>query len=74
MNKILVALGVFLILVGAAVLVYVNLAPQQPLLGSGSSQGATVDYLSFFGFALGGGGVLVLLFSFFQWYGKWRSK
>jgi len=67
-------LGVALVLLGAAVLVYENFTTPPPLLVSGNNQGSQVNYLAFFGFAFGGAGFLILLFSFFQWFGKRRLK
>ncbi len=74
MKKGVVAFGAILVLAGIIILAYDNGAVQPPVLGGEIGQGASVDYLSFFGFALGGGGILILLFSVFQWRGKRRPK
>jgi hypothetical protein len=72
MKKAIVVLGVILVLAGVAILAYDSSVVQPPLLGAESDQGASVNYLAFFGLALGGGGFLILLFSAFQRYGKRR--
>ncbi len=69
-----VALGVILVLAGIAAIAYDCWSAQTPVLGGQSGQEASVDYMAFFGFALGGGGFLILLFSVFQWRGKRRPR
>ena len=75
MNRIfIVVLGVSLILASVAIFAFENLANSPPVLGSGNGQGRNGDYVAFFAFALGGGGVLILLFAFLQWFGRWGPK
>jgi ABC-type cobalamin transport system permease subunit len=74
MKKAMVVIGITLVLAGAIILAYDTSLVKPPLLGVESGQVASVNYLAFFGFALGGGGFLVLLFSVFQWYVKRRLK
>ncbi len=72
MKNPIVVLGVILILAAIIVFAYGSVAVQPPLMGTDTSQGANVNYLAFFSFALGGGGILILVFSIFQWYLKRR--
>ncbi len=74
MKRTLVVLGALLLIAGTTLVAYDNFAASPPLLGSESGQGASINYLAFFGFALGGAGVLILVFSFIQWYTKPRPK
>ena len=75
MNRIFVVLlGVSLILASGAIFAYENLTSSLPVLGSGNGQSTDGDYVAFLAFALGGGGVLILLFAFLQWFGKWGPK
>ncbi len=75
MKKILVImLGGSLVLASVAIFAFRNFANYPPLLGSGDGQSPDVDFLAFFSLALGGGGVLILLFAFLQWFGKWGPK
>ncbi len=74
MKRILVVLGALLLLSGIALVAYESFNVSPPLLGSESGQIASINYLAFFGFALGGAGVLILVFSFIQWYTKPRPK
>jgi len=77
MNKVLVIIGTVLILASATIFASQNFTTQRtypPVVSSESGQATTVNYVAFFGFAFGGAGFLILLFSFFQWYGKRRSK
>ena len=69
-----VLLGVSLILISGAILAYKNFTGYPPLLGSGDGQGTNVDYVTFFCLALGGAGVLILLFGFLQWFTKWGPE
>ena len=69
-----VILGASLILASLAVFAYKYLTNFPPLLSSGNGQNTYVDYATFFGFALGGAGVLILLFAFLQWFGKWGPE
>jgi hypothetical protein len=63
-----VLLGVSLILISGAILAY------KSLIGSGDGQSTYVDYVVFFCLALGGAGVLILLFGFLQWFTKWGPE
>ena len=75
MNRIFVVLlGVSLILASVAIFAYENLTSSPPVLGSGNGENTDGDYVAFLAFALGGGGVLILLFAFLQWFGKWGPK
>jgi hypothetical protein len=75
MNMIfVVALGISLILASGAIFAYENLTSSPPVLGSENGQNPNEDYIAFFAFALGGGGVLILLFAFLQRFGKWGPK
>jgi hypothetical protein len=69
-----VVLGVSLILASGVIFAYENLTSSPSVLGSENGQSANIDYVAFFAFALGGGGVLILLFAFLQWFGKWGPK
>ncbi len=72
MKNALVVLGAILVLAAIVVFAYDTASVQPPLMGTGTSQGANVNYLAFFSFGLGGGGILILVFSLFQWYRKRR--
>ncbi len=69
-----VLLGVSLILISGVILAYQTLTGYPPLLGAGDGQSTYVDYVAFFCFALGGAGVLILLFGFLQWFTKWGPE
>ena len=69
-----VVLGFTLILISGAILAYKNLTGYPSLLGSEDGQSTYVDYVAFFCFALGGAGVLILLFGFLQWFTKWGPE
>ncbi len=72
--SIVALLGVSLILVSGAILAYKSFTTYPPLVGSGDGQSTNVDYVTFFCFALGGAGVLILLFAFLQWFTKWGPE
>ena len=74
MTKTLVVVGALLILVGIALITYESFNSGPPVLGAVTGQSTGVNYLAFFGFALGGAGILILIFSFVQWFTKPRPK
>jgi hypothetical protein len=74
MKKALVILGVCLLIAGVATFAVENFKGYPPLLGSVSEQADSVNYLTFFGFAFGGAGVLILAFVVLQWFWMRRSK
>jgi len=69
-----VVLGFTLILISGAILAYKSLTDYPPILGSGDGNGTYMDYVVFFCFGLGGAGVLILLFAFFQWFTSWGPE
>ncbi len=71
MKNVVVVLGAILVLAAIVVFAYDTVAFQPPLMGAETGQG-NVNYLIFFSLALGGGGILILVFSVFQWYRKRR--
>ncbi len=75
MKIILVVLGVSLILAAVTIYSYGALTASPPLLlGSEGNQEVGVDYFAFFGFAFGGAGAIILLFTVLQWYLRLRPK
>ncbi len=69
-----VGLGVSLLLASVAFFTYGRLTENPPYLSSENGQNSNVDYVAFFGFALGGAGILILLFAFLQWFSKWGPE
>jgi hypothetical protein len=72
MKNAIIVLGIILVLAAIIVFTYGTVAFQPPLMGTETTQGTNVNYLAFFSFALGGGGILILAFSVFQWFRKRR--
>ena len=73
-KTLVVMLGTSLILASVAIFAYKNLTNYPPYLSSENGESTYVDYVAFFGFALGGAGFLILLFAFLQWFGKWGPE
>ncbi len=65
-------LGVCLLIAGVVIFGYRSFSASEPLVSSGAFQQAagSVDYVAFFGLALGGAGALILVFAVWQWFKK----
>jgi hypothetical protein len=73
-KTLIVMLGVSLIAASILVLAYNSVTNNPPLLGSGSGQSTSFDYVNFFCIALGGAGILILSFAFLQWHTRDNNK